>query len=70
MRAQGPHVSAFTPDVRAALIDGLVDGNIAPGLWRRCVDAALAGLPAEPGSSLFDDVRPGHPGHVSVSVVR
>ena len=56
LRTRGPHVSAFTPEVRGALIGGFVDGKINAALWRRCVDGALKGLPADQVPSLFDDV--------------
>ncbi|HLK92034.1 MAG TPA: hypothetical protein VKZ18_19235 [Polyangia bacterium] len=56
LRAQGPHVPAFTPDIRRALIDGLVDGKITAPLWRRCVEVALKGLPADQVPWMFDDV--------------
>src|SRR6185295_7205425 len=45
LRAQGPHIPAFTPEIRLALVDGLVGGALTPELWRRCVDLALAGMP-------------------------
>src|SRR5579871_4211396 len=47
LRAQGPHVSSVSPDVREALVSGLVDGKIDPGLWRRCVEAILGRLQHE-----------------------
>lgn len=56
LHARGPHVRVFTPDLRAALVNGLVDGSIAPGLWRRCTDAALASLHPEQVPWMFDDV--------------
>jgi len=56
LRAQGPHVRSFTPDLRAALVNGLVDESITPGLWRRCTDAAFASLPPEQVPWMFDDV--------------
>ena len=56
LRTRGPHVSAFTPQVRGALVHGFVDGKIDAALWRRCVDGALKGLPADQVSSMFDDV--------------
>jgi len=55
-RARGPHVPAFTADIRRALIGGFVDGKIAAVPWRRCVEAALNGLPPDQVSSLVDDV--------------
>ena len=39
LRASGPHIQVFSPEVRGALVAGLVDGKINPALWRRCVDA-------------------------------
>ena len=56
LRARGPHVVAFTPEIRDALVDGLVDGKIDAALWRRCVDGALKGLPADQVASMFDGV--------------
>ena len=56
LRAQGPHVPAFTPEIRGALIDGFVEGKIPAPLWRRCVDTALKGLPADQVASMFDEV--------------
>jgi len=42
-RSAGAHVSRFDWNRSEALVHGLVHGQIAPELWRRCVDAALAG---------------------------
>ena len=54
LRAQGPHVGSTGDDVRKALVGGLVEGRIEPALWRRCVDALLASLPADAAASLID----------------
>src|SRR5258708_37345072 len=56
LRARGPHVAAFTADIRRALIDGFVDGKIDAVLWRRCVEVALKGLPAAQAPSMLADV--------------
>ena len=56
LRARGPHVSALTADIRGTLIGGFVDGKIDPVLWRRCIEVALKGLPADRVPSVFDDV--------------
>ena len=55
-RARGPHVPEFTDDIRRALIGGFVDGKIAAVSWRRCVEVALNGLPADQAASMLDDV--------------
>jgi hypothetical protein len=54
VRSQGPHLTAFTPDVQEALMEGLVEGSIQPNLWSRCVKALLKGLPEDRGASLLD----------------
>lgn len=56
LRAPGPHVSAFTPEIRGRLIDGFVDGRIDTAPWRRCIEVALDGLPAAQVPSVFDDL--------------
>lgn len=56
LRAQGPHVPAWTAPLRASLIDGFVDGKIEPQLWRRCLAVALKGLPAKEVPAMFDDL--------------
>jgi uncharacterized membrane protein YgcG len=59
-RARGPHLGAFTPDVRDALIDGLARGQIDPALWRRCLDAAMQGLPPDQVAGVLDAVMRTH----------
>ena len=54
-RARGPHV-LFTADIRRALINGFLDGKIDIVLWRRCVELAIKGLPADQVPALLDDI--------------
>jgi hypothetical protein len=54
LRARGPHVAAFTEDVRGALVGGLVDGKVAPAVWSRCVQVAFEWMPIDDASSLVD----------------
>ena len=54
LRARGPHLTALTPEVRDALVDGLVEGRIEPALWRRCVEGLVKGLAHEEAASLSD----------------
>ena len=56
LQARSPHVSRMTADIRAALVDGMVDGTINPVLWRRCVDVLLKRLPHDEVPPLFDDL--------------
>jgi hypothetical protein len=53
-------VVRFDDDARAALVQGLIDGRIEPGLWRRCVDAAFAGASPEGAAMLLDAVGRGY----------
>ena len=46
--------------IRRALIDGFVDGKINAVSWRRCVQVALEGLPADQVPPIFDDVMPSY----------
>ena len=57
-RAAGPHISALDDDGRAALVSGLVEGNIEPTLWRKCVNA-IAGDGAA-ARSLNDAIATGY----------
>ncbi|HJX52721.1 MAG TPA: hypothetical protein VJ801_08150, partial [Polyangia bacterium] len=57
LQARSPHVSRMTADMRAALVDGMVDGTINPVLWRRCVDVLLKRLPRDEIPPLFDELE-------------
>jgi hypothetical protein len=52
LRANGPHVRTFDDDMRASLVDGLVEGHIEPELWRRCAGALLRSAPRDQSASL------------------
>src|SRR5262249_49161796 len=54
LRARGPHLRELTPELRDALVDGLGDGSIEPGLWRRCMDGAVASVSPDDSAWLFD----------------
>src|SRR5215471_13621601 len=54
-QAKGPHVSRVDDDVRESLVRGLTDGRIEPQVWRRCVDAVLAGS-STPGAAMMLEV--------------
>ena len=56
LRALSPHVPRMTADMRAALVDGMVDGKINPVLWRRCADVLLERLPRDEIPPLFDEL--------------
>lgn len=56
LHALSPHVSKITRDIRAALVDGMMDGKINPALWRRCVDVLVERLPRQEAAPLFDDL--------------
>src|SRR5579863_4043938 len=40
-RSQGPHLRSCTEKMSRALVDGLIEGKVDPGLWRRCVDVLV-----------------------------
>ncbi|HEY7371127.1 MAG TPA: hypothetical protein VIF57_03040 [Polyangia bacterium] len=58
-RSAGAHVSRFDWNRSEALVHGLVHGQIAPELWRRCLDAALAGGSREDGQELLGAIARG-----------
>jgi hypothetical protein len=58
-RAAGPHVSRLDWNRSEAIVHGLVHGQIAPALWRRCVDAALVGGSPEDGAQLLGAIARG-----------
>ncbi len=53
-RSQGPHLVGCTEKMSRALVDGLVEGKVDPGLWRRCVDA-LVGTASPDAAGAFID---------------
>jgi len=59
-RTSGPHLTRLDESVRASLVEGLTEGDIEPGLWRRCVDRALAGASPEDVSQLLYAVADGY----------
>ena len=56
LRADSPHLLTVDAPARRALVRGLGDGAIAPGLWRRCVDVLLRSAPREDAAGLVDEV--------------
>ncbi|HJX62863.1 MAG TPA: hypothetical protein VJ860_02810, partial [Polyangia bacterium] len=43
--------------MRAALVDGMMEGKINPVLWRRCIDVLLERLPRDEIPPLFDELE-------------
>src|SRR5262245_24811394 len=58
--AKGPHVARFDDDLRDSLVRGLVDGRIAPHVWRRCVDAVLTNASPAGAAMMLDAVGRGY----------
>jgi hypothetical protein len=54
--AHGPHVAAFTDEIRSALVDGFVAGKIPTDVWRRCIETAAKDLPPRDSAFLLDEV--------------
>ena len=54
LRARTPHPAAFDDEIRGALVDGFIDGKIAPAIWQRCIDALAKSLAPADATSLFD----------------
>jgi hypothetical protein len=50
----GPHLATLDADVRRALMDGLRDGRIAPGLWSECAGRLVRSGDAASGALLLD----------------
>jgi hypothetical protein len=57
LHALSPHVPRMTADLRAALVDGMVEGKINPVLWRRCAEVLLERLPRDEIPPLFDELE-------------
>ncbi len=52
-RSLGPHLF-LSPVGRDALVGGLVEGKIAPALWRQCVEKVLARSTPDQAADLLD----------------
>ena len=62
MRSTSPHLPRFDRDASKALVQGLTEGKLDPGIWRSCLDAALDGAPRDVGAPLIDALALGYRG--------
>jgi hypothetical protein len=60
LNAAGPHMLRIDDDVRESLVRGLVDGRIAPRVWRGCVDAVLSSASVPGASMVLDSIGRGY----------
>lgn len=58
--SQGPHARRPRSANYADLVDGLVDGNVAPDLWQRCTMLMLESVPPDESSRLLEAMVRGH----------
>ena len=58
--SQGPHFRRSRQNDFVDLVDGLVDGSVAPDLWQRCTMLLLESLPPEESSRLLEAMVRGH----------
>jgi hypothetical protein len=56
LRAKGPHITGYSPDVRDALVDGFSDGKLPPDVFQGCAEAAFKSAPADQQVALLDAV--------------
>jgi hypothetical protein len=59
-RSASPHLTRFDRETADAVVRALLDGKIDPQVWRRCVDAVVAGGSREQVASLIDAAAGGY----------